>query len=79
MADAAPRDRNWNALIEDVVAGRWVDPSTGKAAKVPFETIMIAEDLDGGEADMLAPLRLGKRLAVVSDINTHEALGRRAA
>jgi glycerol-1-phosphate dehydrogenase [NAD(P)+] len=79
MAEAAQRNRNWNALIEDVVAGHWVDPSTGKAAKVPFETIIIAEDLDGGEADVLAPLRLGKRLAVVSDINTHEALGRRAA
>ena len=70
---------DWNALISDVVAGQWKDPATGKAAKVPFETIRIEETLDGGEADLLAPLKLGKRLAVVSDINTVEAMGRRVA
>src|SRR5205085_1717102 len=72
-------ERNWNVLIEDVVAGRWADPETGKVAKVPFETIMLAETLDGGEADVLAPLKLGRRLAVVSDANTVEAMGRRVA
>ena len=70
---------DWNALISDIVAGDWRDPETNKAASVPFETIHIAETLDGGEADMLAPLKLGRRLAVVSDINTHEAMGRRVA
>ena len=68
---------NWNSLIDDFVEGRWYDPETGQSAKVPFETIRIEEDLDGGEADMLAPLKLGKRLAVVSDVNTHEAMGKR--
>jgi glycerol-1-phosphate dehydrogenase [NAD(P)+] len=72
-------ERDWNALIEDVVKGRWTDPATGKPAKVPFETIMLAETLDGGEADVTAPLRLGRRLAVVSDVNTREALGRRVS
>lgn len=72
-------ERNWNAVIEDVVKGRWTDPATGKPAKVPFETIFLAESLDGGDADMVAPLKLGKRLAVVSDVNTQEALGRRVA
>jgi glycerol-1-phosphate dehydrogenase [NAD(P)+] len=70
---------DWNALISEVVAGQWKDPTTGKAAKVPFETIRIEETLDGGEADVLAPLKLGKRLAVVSDVNTVEAMGRRVA
>lgn len=70
---------DWNELISDVVAGRWKDPTTGKAASVPFETIRIEEDLDGGEADVLAPLNLGKRIAVVSDVNTQEAMGRRVA
>ncbi|MBC8036828.1 MAG: iron-containing alcohol dehydrogenase [Rhizobiales bacterium] len=69
----------WNALIGDVVAGTWRDPETGKTAKVPFETIMLAETLEGGEADVLAPLKLGRRLAVVSDSNTVEAMGRRVA
>jgi len=72
-------ERNWNAVIEDVVKGRWTDPATGKPAKVPFEMIFLAESLDGGDADMVAPLKLGKRLAVVSDVNTQEALGRRVA
>lgn len=71
--------RDWNALIDDVVAGNWADPETGKPAKVPFKTIMLAETLDGGAADVAAPLKLGKRLAVVSDVNTVEAMGRRVA
>ena len=70
---------DWNELISDVVAGRWKDETTGKTATVPFEVIRIEDDLDGGEADMLAPLNLGKRIAVVSDVNTHEAMGRRVA
>lgn len=70
---------DWNALIADVVAGNWQDPETGKTAKVPFETIQLADSLDGGEADVLAPLKLGRRLAVVSDTNTVEAMGRRVA
>lgn len=70
---------DWNVLISDVVAGNWKDPTTGKPASVPFEVIRIEEDLDGGEADVVAPLDLGKRIAVVSDVNTHEAMGRRVA
>ena len=70
---------DWNELISDVVAGKWKAPETGKAATVPFEVIRIEEDLDGGEADLVAPLKLGKRIAVVSDVNTHEAMGRRVA
>ena len=70
---------DWNELISDVVAGHWKDPATAKTATVPFEVIRIEDDLDGGEADMLAPLKLGKRIAVVSDVNTHEAMGRRVA
>lgn len=70
---------NWNSLIEDVVAGRWLDPETGKAAKLPFKAIELVEATEGREADMIAPLGLGRRLAVVSDVNTVEILGRRVA
>jgi glycerol-1-phosphate dehydrogenase [NAD(P)+] len=70
---------DWNTLIRDVVAGKWTDAETGKTLTVPFETILLAETLEGGEADVLAPLKLGRRLAVVSDTNTVEAMGRRAA
>lgn len=71
--------RDWNQLISDVVDGRWADPETGKPAKVPFKTILIADTLDGGAADVTAPLKLGKRIAVVSDANTVEAMGGRVA
>ena len=70
---------DWNHLIRDVIAGEWRDPETGKAAIMPFETIRLEEDLEGGAADMVAPLKLGRRIAVVSDHNTHQAMGRRVA
>jgi glycerol-1-phosphate dehydrogenase [NAD(P)+] len=70
---------DWNALIRDVIKGDWRDPMTGMAATVPFETIHIEDDLEGGAADMAAPLKIGQRLALVSDSNTYEAMGRRVA
>lgn len=70
---------DWNAFIADIVRGKWTDPATGRPAKVPFESIVLAETLDGGEADMVAPLKLGRHLAVVSDTNTVDAMGRRVA
>ena len=69
--------RNWNAVIGDVVAGRWRDPETGKPAIVPFDTIIIDEDLTGREADLVQPLKLGDVITVVADHNTWEAMGRR--
>jgi glycerol-1-phosphate dehydrogenase [NAD(P)+] len=68
---------DWNALIRDVIAGDWRDPETGKAAPVPFETARIEEDLEGGAADLVAPLKIGRRLAVVCDSGTYEAMGKR--
>jgi glycerol-1-phosphate dehydrogenase [NAD(P)+] len=68
---------DWNALIRDVIAGTWRDPQTGLAAKMPFETIRIEDDLDGGAADVVAPLKIGRRLVVVSDDNTYDAMAQR--
>jgi glycerol-1-phosphate dehydrogenase [NAD(P)+] len=75
----APPRKDWNSLIREVISGEWRDPETGKRCNVPFETIRIEETLDGGAADLVAPLKIGRKLAVVSDTNTHEALGRRVA
>ncbi len=69
----------WNALIEDVVAARWRDPATGETARLPFRSIRLDETTEGREADLIAPLDLGRRLAVVSDVNTVEVMGRRVA
>ena len=71
--------KDWNSLIRDVISGEWRDPETGKACVVPFETIRIDENLEGGAADLVAPLKIGRKLAVVSDTNTVEAMGRRVA
>jgi glycerol-1-phosphate dehydrogenase [NAD(P)+] len=71
--------KDWNSLIRDVISGEWRDPVSGKACAVPFETIRIEDTLDGGAADLVAPLKIGRKLAVVSDTNTVEAMGRRVA
>ena len=46
------KTRDWDELIRDVVAGRWTDPETGKAARVPFETIHLDDTLAGQEAGL---------------------------
>lgn len=70
---------NWNTLIEDIVAGRWRDPASGQRAALPFQAIRLEATTEGREAELVAPLRLGDRIAVVSDVNTVEVLGRRVA
>ncbi len=70
---------DWNTLIREVLAGEWRDPDTGQTAKVPFETIRIDNSLDGAAPDLVAPLKIGRRIAVVSDINTRDAMGKRVA
>jgi glycerol-1-phosphate dehydrogenase [NAD(P)+] len=71
--------QNWTALIDDMVAGRWTHSLTGKLAQVPYEAIVIEESLDGREAELVAALKLGHRLAVVADQTTYEAMGARVA
>ena len=71
--------KDWNSLIREVISGEWRDPETGKRCAVPFETIRIEETLDGGAADLVAPLNIGRKIAVVSDTNTVEAMGQRVA
>ena len=68
---------DWNALITDIVRGDWENPETGMPVKLPFETIRLEESLDGGAEDMVGPLNIGRRIAVVSDVNTHESMGKR--
>jgi glycerol-1-phosphate dehydrogenase [NAD(P)+] len=68
-----------HGLIEDLVAGRWRDPTTGRPVRIQTRAIVIERSLEGGEAGLIAPLALGPRLAVVSDRNTYEALGARVA
>ncbi|WP_156381843.1 sn-glycerol-1-phosphate dehydrogenase [Rhizobium sp. Leaf341] len=78
--DTAPRPgARWTALIDEIVAGRWTNPETGRLASVPYETIVIDESLDGAEADLVAGLGLGERFTVVTDTNSWDAMGARVA
>jgi glycerol-1-phosphate dehydrogenase [NAD(P)+] len=69
----------WTALIDDIVAGRWINPETGEAVRSPCQSIVIRESLDGGEAELVRACGLAGRLAVVADAATYAALGARVA
>jgi glycerol-1-phosphate dehydrogenase [NAD(P)+] len=69
--------RHWTEFIDTIVAGDWIDPQTGKNERVPYKSIVIDETLAGHEAALVGSLKLGNRLTVVSDRNTHAVLGER--
>ena len=57
---------DWNERIAEIVAGTWCDPESGERFRVPYKSIVIADDLRGREAELIASLELGRTLAVVS-------------
>ena len=67
------------AIIEDVVAGRYVAPELSGPLPSPIRRLALEPSLDGQEQALVASLGLGGRLAVVADENTVEVLGRRVA
>jgi len=69
--------RTFNGALADLTAGRWTDPATGKIQKIPVEQIVIAETLEGAEADLVRPLHASKSLLIVSGAHTHAVLGAR--
>lgn len=74
-----PPERRWTALIDEMVAGHWVNPETGVRLTVPYDSIVFEENLEGRAVDLVRPLNLGSTFAVVADAATFEALGRRVA
>ena len=69
--------RTFNGALSDLTAGRWTDPATGKIQTIPVEEIVIAETLEGAEAELVKPLHRNESLIVVSGEHTHAALGAR--
>ena len=63
--------------LERLLGGDLPDPDGGPPLSVPTRHVAIADSFDGGEAELVAGLGLGGRLAVVSDENTRAALGMR--
>ena len=68
-------------MTQDTVArllrGEFADPDGGAPLAVPTRSVVIADSLAGSEADLIAGLGFGRRLALVSDDNTHRVLGAR--
>ncbi|HKP65881.1 MAG TPA: sn-glycerol-1-phosphate dehydrogenase [Casimicrobiaceae bacterium] len=60
-----------------LLRGEWRDPESGAPINLPSLAIAIERSLAGSEADLVEPLRLGRRLAVVSDPATRAVLGGR--
>jgi glycerol-1-phosphate dehydrogenase [NAD(P)+] len=79
LARTCAPEKGWTALIDDIVAGRWIDPETGRPAAVPYDSIVFRENLDGAEADLVRALNLGSSFCVVADRDTYDALGARIA
>ena len=77
MSEKGAGEQHWTALIDDIVAGNWTNPETGSLAKVPYESIVFAESLEGREAELVQSVRLGNSFVVVADESTYEAMGKR--
>jgi len=66
-----------NDPLAQLLRSQWIDPDSGAASGVDIASIAIEDTLDGREADLVAALRLGRRLAIVSDAVTHAVMGAR--
>ena len=64
-------------MIAQLLDGSLPDPDGGSALRVATRSVVIAPSLQGRESDIVAPLDLGRHLAVVSDSTTHGLLGAR--
>ncbi|HEV8392509.1 MAG TPA: iron-containing alcohol dehydrogenase [Dongiaceae bacterium] len=64
-------------VLDRLIAGTHPDPDGGPPLRVETRAVAIAKSLAGAEADLVRPLSLGRRLAVVSDPTTHAILGAR--
>ncbi|CAN5837571.1 sn-glycerol-1-phosphate dehydrogenase [soil metagenome] len=60
-----------------LLEGRYPDPETGELLRADSRSVAIEDSLAGHEVDLLAPLGLGKHLAMICDANTYAALGQR--
>tara|TARA_B110000008_G_scaffold279529_1_gene327019 strand:- start:645 stop:1982 length:1338 start_codon:yes stop_codon:yes gene_type:complete len=71
---------NWTELIDDICAGTWISPLTGKRfPPAPNDRIVFSESLAGQEVELIESLGFVAPFALICDPNTHQALGERIA
>jgi glycerol-1-phosphate dehydrogenase [NAD(P)+] len=76
----AGQNTRWTSLIDEICNGTWVSPLNGKRfPPAPYDTIVMEESLAGKEAALVSSLGFSSPFVVVSDTNTHPALGERIA
>ncbi|HSR98301.1 MAG TPA: iron-containing alcohol dehydrogenase, partial [Kofleriaceae bacterium] len=74
MPAAEPAAADAIALL---LAGQYADPETGERLAAAGRSVVIEDSLEGREADLVAALEVGRRLALVADEDTFAALGAR--
>jgi glycerol-1-phosphate dehydrogenase [NAD(P)+] len=65
--------------IAELVAGTYPDPETGERLRAEAKAVVVEDSLDGAEAELIDALGAGRHVAVISDVDTHAALGARVA
>jgi len=68
---------DYSGILRELVDGSWVEPGTGKQYDIGIKDIVIRDELDGAEAQLIANLHKGKKISIVSDPYTYDALGKR--
>lgn len=63
--------------LELLLEGRYPDPETGESLAATARAIAIEPSLEGMEAELVGRLDIGRRFAVVADVNTQPVLGDR--
>lgn len=70
----------WTELIDDICAGGWVSPLTGRRfPPAPYDKIVFSESLKGREAGLVGSVGFTGPFAVVCDPATYQAMGERVA
>ena len=76
----SPKSGNWMSHIDDVYLGRWIHPRTGRPSpRSAVRKLLIADTLDGSEADLVREIGMQGSVAIVADPDTWDALGGRVA
>jgi glycerol-1-phosphate dehydrogenase [NAD(P)+] len=66
-------------MLDRLLAGRLRDPDGGGVLSIDIASIVIGTHLAEAAPDLLAPLGLGPRIALVADPDTHHAMGEHIA